>query len=76
MVGPMAEISMIQGCDREHPEKVEGDCGNDGSPTPTSPNNPDATEVQEYEWNRSAELKFFWHVADFLSPFGEVVRVD
>ena len=76
VVGAVAEVAVVDGCDREHAGEIQHCGGDDRCPTPTGPNNSEAAEMKDDKRNRSAELKFLRHLAHFFSPLGEVVRVD
>ena len=59
LVGAVREIAVEEARHREHADEVERDGREHGRPAPAGPDHPQATEVEEEEWEGAHPLDLF-----------------
>ena len=71
----MREIPVEETGDGEHPNEVEGDCREDGRPTPTGPDDTQAAQVQEEERKSADPFDLFGLFLQGQSAAGDEVGI-
>jgi hypothetical protein len=75
-VGLVAEVSVVDAGDEKHPHHVEEDTGGHGDGTPSDPENPEASQMEDGEGDNLAPFHPFGKCTGSIDPSGKEVGVD